>query len=182
MEIIYKRSITDEELYQILELQLKNIPTSISEDEKLQEGFVTVRHDFKSLKSMNDKCAHIIAVYDESVVGYAISMVKDFKDDIAVLKPMFTYIENHTPDTLKYIAMGQICVDKKFRKQGVFRGLYNKMKQELNLEYDAIITEVDKTNTRSLNAHYAIGFKELYSYRSKNQDWEILIWDIKTIN
>lgn len=74
--------------------------------------------------------------------------------------------------------MGQVCIDKAYRKQGVFRGLYNKMSQALSDNYSAIITEVDQTNLRSLNAHLAIGFKKLYSYRSKNQDWEILIWNI----
>ena len=179
MEIIYKRSINDEELHQILELQLKNIPTSISEIEKQNEGFVSVKHSFELLKTMNTKCAHIIAKNENRVIGYALSMVKDFKDEIDILKPMFAIIENNIPSTLKYIVMGQVCVDKSFRKKGVFRSLYNKMQQELNIEYDAIITEVDKTNTRSLNAHYSIGFKELYSYHSKKQDWEILKWDIK---
>lgn len=154
------------------------MPTSISEVEKQKEGFVTVQHSFELLKIMNNKCAHIIAKSEDRVVGYALSMVKDFKDDIDVLKPMFNNIEKNIPSTVQYIAMGQICVDKAFREQGVFRGLYNKMKEALNLEYDAIITEVDKTNTRSLSAHLAIGFKTLYSYRFNNQDWVILKWDI----
>jgi len=42
-----------------------------------------------------------------------------------------------------------------------------------------IITEVDITNTRSINAHRAIGFNTVYSYRSNNQDWEILYWNLK---
>lgn len=54
------------------------------------------------------------------------------------------------------------------------------MNQILNTKYSVIITEVDKRNERSLNAHLAIGFKKLYDCCSKNQDWEILIWDIKS--
>lgn len=178
MSIIYKTAVTDQELYQILELQQKNIPTSISEEEKQKEGFVTVHHSFELLKTMNDKCAHTIAISNNNVVGYALSMVKDFKEDIDVLKPMFTKIEANIPNNLKYIVMGQICIDKAFRKKGIFRGMYSKMRDEMKQEYNAIITEVDRTNLRSLNAHYAIGFKVLYSYRSKRQDWKILKWDI----
>ncbi|MEP3837234.1 MAG: N-acetyltransferase [Algibacter sp.] len=178
MDIIYKRAETDQELHQILDLQSKNIPVSISEEDKQKEGFLTVKHSFVLLKTMNDTTAHTIAICDNKVVGYALSMHKDFKNEIDVLKPMFSNIEKSIPNTLQYIVMGQICIDKAFRKKGIFRGLYCEMKAHMLPSYQAIITEVDKTNSRSLNAHLAIGFTTLYSYQSKNQDWEILKWDL----
>ena len=91
--ITYKRAETDEELLQILTLQQSNFSSSISEEEKIKEGFVTVQHDFDILKSMNDKCQHIIATHDHKVIGYALSMVKEFQDKVEVLKPMFQEIE-----------------------------------------------------------------------------------------
>ena len=72
------------------------------------------------------------------------------------------------------MVMGQVCIESSFRKKGVFRGLYNFMKEKMKLDYDLIITEVDQNNTRSMNAHQAIGFKILYSYQSNSQDWNIL--------
>lgn len=179
MKIIFKRASTDEELKQILALQRLNIPKSISDEERKNEGFVTVKHNFETLKAMNDKCAHIIATYNERVIGYALSMVKEFKNTIPVLKPMFKEIDKSIDEEISYITMGQICVDKAHRKQGVFRGLYGFMKQELNMEYDVIITEVDAKNTRSLNAHIAVGFELLKTYSSNNQDWELIIWNWK---
>ena len=178
MKIIYKRSIIDEELYQILELQRRNISISISEEEKQKEGFVTVQHDFETLKSMNDVCAHSLAMYNNRVVGYALSMVKEFKEEIAILKPMFKEIENSVNSNLSYITMGQICIDKAYRKQGIFRGLYNAMKEHVKHEFDVIITEVDRNNTRSLNAHQAIGFELLKTYKSNNQEWVLLSWSL----
>ncbi len=80
-----------------------------------------------------------------------------------------------------YIVMGQVCIDKTFRKQGVFRGLYNFMKKQLQTEFDMIITEVGVANTRSINAHYAIGFKTIYSYRSNQQDWNIIYWKLNDL-
>lgn len=176
MGIIYKKAVSDEELYQILELQRRNIPISISEEEKQKEGFVTVSHDFETLKSMNNVCAHSLAIYNNRVVGYALSMVKEFKDTIAVLKPMFQEIETTIEPTVSYITMGQICVDKPYRKQGVFRGLYAYMQLNYNDNFELLITEVDAKNTRSLNAHYAIGFKLLKTYISNNQEWVLLSW------
>ncbi len=175
--IIYKIVETNQELRQILELQRINIPSVISENEKQKEGFVTVHHTFEILKAMNDKCAHVIAVNNNEVIGYALCMLKIFKDEIEVLRPMFEQIDSCVQAEITYFVMGQICVDKAYRKQGVFRGMYKFMQQEMSLTYDLIITEVDIKNTRSLNAHYAIGFKHLHSYNSKNQNWELISWD-----
>lgn len=176
MKVIFKRASTNEELKQILELQRANNAASISEKEKQNEGFVTVQHTFEILKAMNDKCAHIIATHNNRVVGYTLSMVKEFKNTIDVLKPMFQEIEKNINEDTSYITMGQVCIDKAVRKQGIFRGLYEFMKLELNKKYDVIITEVDAENTRSLNAHKAIGFETLKTYSSNNQNWELIIW------
>ena len=177
---IYKSTSTNEELNQILDLQKLNLNTLASQEERQSEGFITVRHDFKILKAMNDRCAHTIAKFNDQVVGYAISMVKEFKDDIPVLIPMFNKINSFVDPNLSYIVMGQICIDKAFRKQGLFRGLYNAMKEHVKHEFDTIITEVDEKNKRSLYAHHAIGFKTIHIYRSNNQNWHVISWDINT--
>jgi len=175
--VVYKRAQSNIELNQILELQQENYPTSVSEEERIKEGFVTVRHDFELLKMMNDKCPHILAVHNEKIIGYALCMLKEFKDEIEVLKPMFQQIKNCLKSNQTYMVMGQICIDKSYRKQGVFRGLYNYMKQQLRPEFDMVITEVDVANSRSLNAHYAIGFKSLHTYNSNNQEWALVSWE-----
>lgn len=173
--ISYVRATSEKELEQILVLQRKNLPTVISSDEKAKEGFVTVSHTFKILKKMNDVCAHIIAKSDDKVVGYALCMHPKFADEIEVLKPMFDEIEAIVPKIENHIAMGQICVDKAFRKMGIFRKLYETMQAAIRPEFDTIITEVDAENTRSLQAHYAVGFIDLKTYRSGGQDWKLIV-------
>lgn len=175
--IIYKRANTNEELKQILQLQKNNLPLTISEIEKKKEGFVTAQHDLKILNAMNNKCAHVIAKSNDRVVGYALCMLKEFKEDITVLRPMFKKIEDCLKNNETYIVMGQICIDKTFRKQGIFKKMYQYMRQQLQLDFDMIITEVDQKNIRSLNAHYAVGFKLLNSYNSNQQDWALISWD-----
>ena len=178
--ISYHQVSNDEELKQILKLQKENLPKDLSKSEREREGFVTVNHSFKLLKKMNDKCPHIIVKFNNKVVGYALSMLQEFKQDIPVLIPMFYQIEKALidieSDNLSYIVMGQICIDKNYRKQGLFRGLYNFMRLQLNTSFDVIITEVDANNTRSINAHKAVGFKLLKNYKSNNQSWDLIIW------
>ena len=90
----YERATSEKELEQILTLQRKNLPTVISSEEKIKEGFVTVSHTFEILKKMNDVCPHIVAKSDDKVVGYALCMHPKFALDIAVLKPMFAEIDS----------------------------------------------------------------------------------------
>ncbi|GAA4273539.1 GNAT family N-acetyltransferase [Aquimarina gracilis] len=177
--IQFSQSSSKEELHQILNLQQKNLSTSVSKLEKEKEGFVTVKHDYEVLKKMHDREPHIIAKDKGNVVGYALSMVRDFKNDIEVLRPMFTKIDNLLNTNTSYVVMGQICIDKAYRRQGIFKGLYLKMKEELNNKYDILITEVAANNTRSLNAHYAIGFTDLLVYEADSITWHLIQWDWK---
>ena len=172
--IHFKTASTNEELKQILALQQENLPEAISEEEQKLEGFVTVRHTFDLLNRMNDVCAHIIAIYEGKVVGYSLCMHPKFEDEIEVLQPMFTEIKNVVPVGEHFIVMGQICIDKGYRKQGVFRKLYETMLEEIQPGFDSIITEVDLINNRSLQAHFAVGFKLLSRYNSGGQDWALI--------
>ncbi len=178
ISIEYKRAETDKELREILDLQQENHLSAVNDTEKQKEGFVTVKHSFDILKKMNDECPHIIACYNNKVVGYALCMSPVFKDQIPILKPMFKQIDSLVT-TQSYIVMGQICIDKAFRKKGIFKGLYTFMQKELRDSYKMVITEVDTENTRSLNAHYAVGFKLLKKYSSGGQNWDLIAWYFK---
>tara|TARA_R110000823_G_scaffold164358_1_gene296601 strand:+ start:68 stop:601 length:534 start_codon:yes stop_codon:yes gene_type:complete len=172
MNIQYTTAKTIDELLQILSLQEMNLKSAVTAIEIAQEGFVTVHHNLDVLTRMNNACPHIIAKDNDLVVGYALSMTEDFKDEISVLRPMFTELEGNNINN--YITMGQICVAKTHRKQGIFRGLYEAMKKASYPTYDAIITEVDATNIRSLGAHYSVGFEKICTYHSLGQDWELI--------
>ncbi|MBT8257359.1 MAG: N-acetyltransferase [Bacteroidia bacterium] len=172
--IQYKQAETIKELEQILSLQTRNLRNALSPDLKKSEGFLTVKHDLELLKDMNSKCPHIIAIHDKKVIGYALSMHPDFAQSIDILKPLFELVSKQVPRGINYIVMGQICIDKAFRKQGVFKGLYNFMKSQLMDDFDWIITEVDKQNQRSLEAHLNTGFKPIIEHRSNQRDWMMI--------
>ena len=172
--ITYKSASTPQELQQILDLQRANLPQSISSEEKSKEGFVTVNHEMSILSEMNNVCGHIIAKDDDKVVAYALCMHPQFGNEIEVLKPMFSEINKTKFRKESYIVMGQICIDKTYRKRGIFRKLYETMQRAIAPEFSIIITEVDLTNLRSLEAHYAVGFKLLKQYRSGGQNWALI--------
>ncbi|MFC5047958.1 GNAT family N-acetyltransferase [Aquimarina hainanensis] len=175
----YSRTTTEEELYQILQLQKKNLATAISTKEKQKEGYVTVIHDFETLKKMHLSEPHIIAKHNDTVIGYALSMTIDFREKIPVLAPMFTELEKYISQQTSYIIMGQICIDKAYRKQGVFKNLYHTMRSFLKDHYELLITEVATNNIRSLAAHHSVGFSTLSTYSSGGKNWELITWDWK---
>lgn len=171
----------DSDLPKILTLQKRNLAESLTPEEMITDGFVTVMHDLKILKAMNTLHAHSIAKYDNSVVGYALVMHQSFAKDIPILFPMFKRIDNRleeiNPDIpLNYIVMGQICIEKDFRGQGIFAELYSNLRMRLSNTYDQIITEVDMRNKRSLNAHTRVGFETLEKYNQNNIEWNLLSW------
>ena len=94
---------SDVELHQILELQKANHYQNVSEEFKQTDGFVTVMHSFDLLKKMNNAAKQIIAVDNEKVVGYALVMLKEFKEQVPVLMPMF--------EMFKTIDYKQTCLD-----------------------------------------------------------------------
>ncbi|MEY8020636.1 N-acetyltransferase family protein [Muriicola sp. SD30] len=173
MSVEYGRASTEKELRDILELQRQNLPEQLSEELKQREGFLTVKHSFELLKKMNDVCPHIIAKDGDRVIGYALCMHPDFKDKIPILFSMFKEIETQYGNE-SFLVMGQICIDKDYRGKGVFRGLYKSMKEAVGTEYNLIVTEVDGRNTRSLDAHLAIGFKVIKKYQSDGKDWYLI--------
>jgi predicted GNAT family N-acyltransferase len=175
--VLYKRASTLDELEQIRTLQLQNSSQNITSEEKLQEGFVTVQHTVALLEQMNTACAHIIAKDEEKVVGFALVMLSSFRNKIEVLIPMFERIDSLIPTGKSYVIMGQVCVDKNYRKQGIFRGLYDFYRTQLQQEFDFLITEVAAINQRSMNAHESIGFKTIDSYEEDGIIWNIMLWD-----
>lgn len=169
-----KRAESRAELDQILQLQQRNLPASIPSEVKKTEGFVTVEHDFELLEQMNTACKHFIAVDNNQVIGYALSMHPKFGDEIPILRPMFSEIKKRYSGT-DFIVMGQICIDKNYRKQGIFRRLYEEMLKGIRPEFDCVITEVDSKNTRSMEAHYAIGFRKISTYVSDGHEWDLIL-------
>ncbi|MDO5971556.1 GNAT family N-acetyltransferase [Flavivirga aquimarina] len=179
-QIVYKRAETDEELRQILNLQHANIKLSLASEAMKTEGFVSVKHTFDVLKRMNSACPHIIVKHEEKVIGYALCMLNAFRNDVPTLIPMFDYMDgiiaSKNLSELHYLIMGQTCIDKAYRKQGIFKKLYHFFKDELKSDFDAVVTEVNSKNIRSLQAHLAVGFNTLDVHTEAGEDWELIIW------
>ena len=87
------------------------------------------------------------------------------------------YFNNKPVSAYNYIVVGQVCVDKAFRGQGVLDNCYEAYERAFNDKYDFAITEIAVRNNRSINAHKRIGFSQLHSYTAPDgEKWSIVIW------
>ena len=183
--ITYGISNTEDELKGILDLQQFNLPQNISNEELESQGFVTVKHDLDLLTKMNYSYQHIIAKEGENVLGYALVMLRKWKDDIPVLVEMFDQIDSIDFDgrklgAAKYFIMGQVCVAKSQRGQGVFAGLYTEMKKRMHTDFDYVITEIASRNYRSLRAHEKVSFEVIKTYQiGDGEEWVLVLLDLK---
>lgn len=170
------------DLINILALQEKNTKTAIPLEEIKTQGFVTVEHSLPQLEKMRAFIPQIIAVKDRALAGYALSMSRELKATVPVLIPLFKRLDTlhykgRAVKKLSYYVMGQICVKKEFRGQGVFRQLYAAHKHLLSQQYDYCVTEVSTSNLRSMQAHFSIGFELLHCFTDAQDEWNIVIWD-----
>lgn len=179
----FRTASTDAELEQILALQRENVEESLSREEVVDGGFVSVRHDLALLRDMNQAEAHLIAVADGRVVGYALVMMREFEDRIPFLTPMYDMLSRLTYDGRpiddhRYFIMGQVCVDKPFRGSGAFAGMFRKMAELYAARFDFVVTEVACRNARSIRAHERVGFELLHRYQdSDGEEWDLIVWD-----
>jgi len=174
-DISYSRSGNDQELLNILEIQRRNVKSVLSGEEVRSQGFVTVVHDLELLKKMHGYCPHILARNGDKIVGYALAMVPELRHDIPVLASLFEMTDARLSGR-NYLVMGQICIDKPFRGRGLFSGMYEFYREQLQREYECLVTEVSDENQRSLKAHLHLGFEILHTRVDKGAEWKMLVW------
>ena len=183
--IIYTTTKNKSDLEGIYILQKTNLKKNLSEQEIESDGFVTVDHKRASLEKLTAIEPHIIAKNDKEIIGYVLAMTKESKYDIPIILPMFEEFEKITYEgklvsEYEYIVVGQSCVHKNYRGQGIIQNCFQVYKETFDKRYDFTITEIAVTNHRSRNAHKKVGFKEIHSYTDSNQtEWVIVVWDWK---
>jgi ribosomal protein S18 acetylase RimI-like enzyme len=181
----YTTAKSKEDLEGILSLQQANLAVNLSREDILSQGFVTVVHRYEDLEKMNNIEQHIIAKDGNKIIAYLLAMTKHAKRDIPILLPMFEIFdsinyENKTVSSFNYMVVGQVCVDKNYRGQGILDKCYNFYKENFKNRYDFAITEIAVSNTRSIRAHKRVGFSEIHHYTGPDKvEWSIVVWNWK---
>ena len=171
-----------DDLQQILILQQKNLAEQLDKSEIQSQGFVTIRHTLKVLEQMNNLAPSVIIKEEGNVIAYALTMLKECRQIIPDLEPMFrlfaTLQWNGRPlNQYRFYVMGQVCIDKMYRGKGLFEKLYQHHKKIYGTTYDLFLTEIATRNHRSLRAHEKTGFKTIHTYKDNLDEWAVVGWD-----
>ena len=164
----------DRDLDEILRLQRENLPAQLSPEESAREGFVTVQHTREALAQMHALAPSIVARRDGVFAGYALTMPPEARACAPILAPMFQQLDERLAGR-RYYVMGQICIARPFRGQGLFDHLYAAQFQHCRARWDLCVTEVSLDNPRSLRAHQRLGFTPL----SQHDRWVVLSSEIR---
>ena len=168
---------TTEDLLQILDLQKRNHKDAISREQAVKEGYVTVRHNMESLSEICGEDGHVIAVYNNEVVGYALTMHSMYAEKIPELIELMEQLRS-IEDNQEFLIMGQLCVAKEWRGKGVVKNMYAHMKDCFVDRYPGIYTEVASDNLRSLKAHIKCGYQVIHTYDNRaGKEWKIVYCD-----
>lgn len=171
-----------EELQQILLLQENNLLQHLSQEERQSQGFVTLQHDLPTLQKMHAISPSVIVKKDDVVVAYALTMGPGCQELIPGLEPMYALLnklswENKPLPAYNYYVMGQICIDKKYRGQGLFEMLYHYHRDIYSPQFNLFITEIATRNHRSLRAHGKVGFKIIHTHKDELDEWAVVGWN-----
>ncbi|MCP3102389.1 GNAT family N-acetyltransferase [Myxococcus sp. K15C18031901] len=174
------RDTTD--LQQILSLQRENLKQVLSTDEMRTQGFVTVQHDLGALEHMHALAPSVVARHGGAVVAYALTMPRECRALMPVLVPMFDLLDGldyqgRPLRDVPFYVMGQVCVGKEHRGQGLFDQLYAMHRELYRGRYELLITEISTRNLRSMRAHARVGFQVLHTYRDATDEWAVVTWD-----
>lgn len=173
---------TEEELQQIHALNQQNLKQNISAEERAQEGFVSWLYSLDLLKQMHQLAPSIIVKDNDKVVGYALTTLPEARVFHHDLEEMFQGLETVAYKgqplfSYRFYCMGQICIDKSYRGQGLVNSLYQKHKEVYSPQYDFLLTEISVRNPRSQKAHEKVGFRTIHTRTDAMDEWNVVVWE-----
>ena len=166
----------------ILSLQRENLSTLLSQEEKDEQGFVTVPHTLSQLETMHSIAPHVLAKENGQVVAYVLAMTLESRELVPLLTSLFDNFERLDLPGKKVtdynpMVVGQVCVGKSQRGTGLFDKLYAAYREQYAATYDFAITSIALSNYRSMAAHQRIGFKIIHTFQDSLNPWAIVCWD-----
>ena len=181
--VTLQQATTDDHFEGILDLQKRNLYTTVSEEVQAREGFVFANHNVQLLKKMASYLPQVIALHKNKVIGYNLAMTSSMQDELQSLKPMFNEFKkcsyrNKPLTEYTFMVGGQVCVEKDFRGQGLLSKLYHETRNHVQSNYQLCVTEISQRNLKSLMAHQKMGFEVIRTYPGEKELWDIVAWDM----
>lgn len=181
--VIVSVAHSDSDLEQILALQRQNLRQALPIDEQNRQGFVYTQHDLPLLRRMASELPQAIAIAGGRIVGYCLALPVSLRREQPMLEPMFVQFDRcryagRPLPSYRFLIGGQVCVDRRYRGQGLLGRLYHEVRRSLPTPYELCVTEIATRNRTSLRAHAKVGFQRIMTYSDAGEDWTIVAWSL----
>jgi len=173
---------TDSDLLAVLELQRINLRKNISPSKWAEEGFLTAVYDLDYLREMNQRTPFILSETQNQIAGYLLACDREHALKHPLLQDLVFQIEKTSflgkpLHEIPYILIGQICIAKFARRQGLTARLYSAFRTQYSPSYELAITDVAEDNPGSIQAHEKIGFKTLNELYFEDRKYRMILWN-----
>ncbi len=159
-------------------LQNQNLSTVLADDQK-SDGFLSTAFTADQFIRMSESVAVVVGRNGDDVIGFiCASTVEDCSENPLPAAMIARFPEiligAHRLSELKCFIAGPVCVDKNYRGQGVFEGLYAELVGKAAAEYQAALALVSTANPRSIKAHAKIGMEVVGSFSFAEREFFIV--------
>jgi hypothetical protein len=174
---------SDQHFQQILDLQRRYHAHSLSPEVQAEEGFVFAQHSIPLLRRMAAELPQAIALANDVVVGYCLSLPLSLRAEVPILAPMFDHFRRctfrgHPLSAIRFFVGGQVCVDRAYRGRGLLARLYDHIRVSAPPGYALCVTEIAVRNKVSVRAHARMGFETISTYSDGREDWIVVAWPL----
>jgi L-amino acid N-acyltransferase YncA len=159
-------------------LQNQNLATALSDDQK-SDGFLSAAFTAEQFKRMSESVAVVVALDATDVIGFVCASTAEFNSSSPLPAAMIArfpevMIGTQRLDKLKSFVAGPVCVDKNYRGQGVFEGLYAELFENSPVEYQVALALISTANPRSVRAHAKLGMEVVDSFLFAGREFFIV--------
>jgi hypothetical protein len=146
------------DLEDILKLQEKYHVSNLTEDEKLEKGFVTMRVTIEQFTDLINNGGVFIARVDGNLASYALTSEWDFYRQWPIIQRM----EEILP-TLKHegkditvensFQYGPVCIDEAYRGRNILTHIFTAIQKAYQPRFEYAVTFINQVNVLSSYAH-----------------------------
>lgn len=172
-----------EDFSAILKIQSANYVGNVPAAER-GDGFLSAEFTPEQVAAMAGDLGIIVAGDAQSVMGYLCGFRCEFNHGSPVLARMLETFDSVTYEgkplsSYRVFIYGPVCIDRRHRRRGLLRGLYEALKREVAGEFEVGVAFVARDNAHSLKAHVAgLGMTEVGDFEVKGNVYVTLAFEV----
>ena len=159
MQNVEYRLAQDRDFTAIVRLNEANFVKNLNESER-EDGFLSAIFSLEQIVAMASDLGITIANVDGVLAGFLCAFRNDFDHGSPVVAKMIEayphmLFESRPLSEWRTYVYGPVCIDRRFRRSGLLRGLYTSQLRSLAGQFEVGVALISRNNPHSMAAHLA---------------------------